>query len=890
MNFRQLRVPIIAATVSLAIQPAAEALADGKPAQPIHYQLVASRYPSSDSVVAAYTDADLKLDRTGRADSSATIQTALTAIGAAGGGTLFLSAGTYRLDSPLVVPKAVTLRGEIGATPDPYRYEGTVLAAYAGRGDATAPPLVKLTNDSGIRDCIVWYPEQKPDSIVPYPPSVNHADASTSVENVVFVNAYQAYRCGYHMTGRAYVRNLRATALSVGVEIDGLADTGRVEGVQISPEFWIHSGLPGSPGEHDAAFRDYLHANAIGIEERRIDWTNTADVEIEGCNKGYYTTYSINDEDLKKGHTKVAPNGENYNYAIRDCVYGVYLECTANSGLIFTHFNVQASKCGFYLGDDCSNIATLLDCAIDCPGTSIDNRGPGRIVMRDCRFRSGALNIASGVMSCVASTFAASACRIVAGDALVAATFAGDSFAAKPVVAGSQAAAPLVRLTGAPIAPAPPPVPSPIDFETHRGATAARLFVVTEPPFGAVADGKSDCGYAIRAALHAARLAGGGIVYVPAGIYLITGAYTIPAGVELRGAFGGPHDANTAGSDLLIADAPSSPSSTATVTIVQGGAIRGLNFHYANQDEANITDFPFLIRGQGAHITIANVASANVSRFADLMSYRCDDAFVDHLEGQPIHIGVEVGGGSRGVTVSDCQFNPSNWTFSLLFNSPKVLYGNDPVKRAAVNKAYTEGMQEHGEQYVLGDCAGLRFYRNFVFAGRYGVHCVAQNGHGPSGCCLELGIDASTTALRIDDIGAGGFPFINSQLVVVSNLAGQRHSIEIGDGFRGSALVYGANMWGGRTDSCVSVAGGNLILDGAHMRDPGNPAIDMKGGTVAMSASCVRRNPVALYSGAPGAVTLVGNIVPVAGAEAAKVDTVGNVAHTDADSLPKAAG
>ena len=110
-----------------------------------------------------------------------------------------------------------------------------------GRGDATAPPLGKLTIDSGIRDRIVRYPEQKPDSSVPYPLSVKHADASTSV---AFVNGYQVYLFGYHMPGRAHVRNLRATALSAGVEIDGIADTGRVEGMHISPEFWIHSGMP----------------------------------------------------------------------------------------------------------------------------------------------------------------------------------------------------------------------------------------------------------------------------------------------------------------------------------------------------------------------------------------------------------------------------------------------------------------------------------------------------------------------------------------------------------------------------------------------------------------------------------------------------------------------
>lgn len=53
--------------------------------------------------------------------------------------------------------------------------------------------------------------------------------------------------------------------------------------------------------------------------------------------------------------------------------------------------------------------------------------------------------------------------------------------------------------------------------------------------YGVLPDG-SDVGAALQAALDAARDAGGGVVYVPAGVYRLESPVTVPSGVELRGA------------------------------------------------------------------------------------------------------------------------------------------------------------------------------------------------------------------------------------------------------------------------------------------------------------------------------------------------------------------
>jgi len=854
----------------------------------ITYRIVPTRFPSRDQVVAAYTDQDFHLDKTGQTDCSALIQAALEAIGKAGGGTMFLSSGTYRLDNPLTLPPGVSLRGELGATSDPFRFQGTILAAYTGEGQADGPPLISLTSCAGISDCMIWYPHQNPANIVPYPPAVNHVSNSTSCENVVFINAYQAYRSGYNMGGRAYVRDLRGTALSVGVEIDGLADTGRVEGVTLSPEYWAHSGLPGAPTAPDSPYRQYMRDDGVGILERRIDWTNTADVSIDGYNKGYCTAYSLNTEDLKKGHLTNSPNGENFDYRIRNCTYGVYVENVANAGMIFTRFDIQASKTAFHLGDKFDTAVTILGSKLASPGLALENLGTGRVVMRDCSFLNGAI-ATSGVLDSVASSFSEPSCHVAAGDSLADASFFGDSFAVPPLVSGGQTAKAAVHFVPQSEAPAQTFDAPPIDFEAPRGATRNQLFVVTQTPFNAVGDGVTDCTAALQSALKAAGTAGG-IVYLPPGGYVVTQPLTIPAGVELRGCFDGPHDANTEGSCILVETGQGSADGPAFLTLNAGSTLRGLNFHYPGQEIAHIVDFPFLIQGQGAGITVADVASANVSRFIDFLSNRCDDAYLDHMEGQPIHTGIEIGGGSSNDTVSDCQFNPSNWTFATIFNAPKVKYPDAKIRGPIVN-AYISGLQEHGEVFVLGDCTGLKFYRDFVFAGRYGLHCIAQNGRGPSGLCLELGVDGSTTAVRIDALGAAGFPIVNSQLVVTSNLLGQRHEVELGAEFTGQANVYGLNAWGSHADSVFQVSSGTLRVDGAHVRDPGNPVCDLKGGEFALSASCVRRDPALVPNPLPAgtSASLSGNILPETAGDLKWVPAGSYGAYTDAGAVRVAA-
>lgn len=70
---------------------------------------------------------------------------------------------------------------------------------------------------------------------------------------------------------------------------------------------------------------------------------------------------------------------------------------------------------------------------------------------------------------------------------------------------------------------------------TIRAPTPAPAQTFDVRAYGAMGDGRADSTRAIRSAIDAAKDAGGGIVYLPRGRYLVSDALVIPPGVSIRG-------------------------------------------------------------------------------------------------------------------------------------------------------------------------------------------------------------------------------------------------------------------------------------------------------------------------------------------------------------------
>jgi len=177
----------------------------------------------------------------GSTDCTAAFQKALDATGNAGGGIVFVPAGTFRINGTLTIPDNVTLEGVNrapvrGVTPDK---GGTVLLAFAGKDSLEGPPFILMNENSVLKGLTIFYPEQiKANPPLPYPWTIQGAGKdNVTLLDLTLINPYQAVDLGTKPSGRHLIRNLYAYPLFKGLYINQCYDVGRIENIHFWP-FW----------------------------------------------------------------------------------------------------------------------------------------------------------------------------------------------------------------------------------------------------------------------------------------------------------------------------------------------------------------------------------------------------------------------------------------------------------------------------------------------------------------------------------------------------------------------------------------------------------------------------------------------------------------------------
>ncbi|GHS96682.1 hypothetical protein FACS189421_02140 [Bacteroidia bacterium] len=110
-----------------------------------------------------------------------------------------------------------------------------------------------------------------------------------TVKNVTFVNSYWGAASSRDNPGGApNAFGIYGSPLKTGIEIDRIGEVGRIEGVDFSPEYWIGSGLPGSPSANNTSYKNRIYESGTAILMRRNDWTLSGDVNVEGYNTSFH--------------------------------------------------------------------------------------------------------------------------------------------------------------------------------------------------------------------------------------------------------------------------------------------------------------------------------------------------------------------------------------------------------------------------------------------------------------------------------------------------------------------------------------------------------------------------------------------------------------------------
>jgi len=811
------------------------------------WKIIETEYSTADVVIAGYKVTDFGAVGDGVKDCSRAFQQALHAMSRAGGGTVFVPAGKYAIRSTLKIPASVTLRGEWQSPLENKPLEGTILMVYAGRGSEKGTPFISVDECAGIKDLSIWYPEQNPDKIVPYPYCLIQAGGDNATfENLTLVNPYLGIRIGPGGNELHYVHNVYGTPLKKGIEYDTTTDIGRLENINFAPHFWEESGLPRAPLK-DGAMGKWLLKNGTGLHMKRSDWEYASYITVEGYNRGYY---------ISKGKHGAA-NAQFYYLNIKNCQTAIEIEETNAYGMVFTKCLFYGNECGIRIGREFTSAILFSHCVIGGGSDALHSYGRGSIIILQSEVSRGDIMINGGAVAVTSCIIKEQNTVITLGESIKGASIAGTDFkggSAKIVNRGPKSA---LKFSSEPV--------KLYKFPEYNGnkqrvgkPAKEELYVVTESRWGASSGDIQDDTRAIQKALDYAGKTGGGVVFVPAGDYVIKGILQIPSGVELRGVHDVPHHTKVNGSILHIY--PPVGCSIPTISMQAASGMRGMSFNYPEQDIYAVKEYPFLLQGQGRDIYIVNVNCANAYRYLDLSSFQCDNHYVDYLSGAPLSVGVTVGGGSVNGEIRNMQFNPHYWTRSdksnrFFKNSPS---GSINSSRGG-GKALWTYQKAHLDAMVVGSCRNQFLFQNFVFGSLYGIHFLEQNGGSPLDCVSHgHGTDGSKVGVYFEK-GSHPVYMINNQLVSMSSE--NKTAIKLGPNFRSSAALFNTLVWGS-PDLLADVENGKLLLEGAHCTRHGDGIKLKKGFVRAVNIDFANSNNHVLISGDNSKMDIIGCITP----------------------------
>ncbi|MDX9755388.1 MAG: glycosyl hydrolase family 28-related protein [bacterium] len=314
----------------------------------------------------------------GKTDDTAAIQSAIDAA-AQLGGKVTLSAGQYLVAGSLEIKTGVVLAGVNEAPMAIAPLRGTVILATGGRGDESQPALFEMKQSSTVQGLTIWYPEQKPDDIVPYPWTIRMTGFDTTAENITLINSYNGIRTGPENNVRHRIRSVYGCVLRRGLFVDACTDIGRVENVQFHCHWWSN---PETNGNWDLVYK-YMGDNLEAFIFGRTDWEYVTNNFVFPAKIGYRFIQTENG----------ACNGHFTGDGADSCQIAVQVDAIQPMGLLFTGGQFVS-----FLGDDpveivinptCTGSVRFVNCAFWGPANhNAVIRGNGFTSFSDCYFSS----------------------------------------------------------------------------------------------------------------------------------------------------------------------------------------------------------------------------------------------------------------------------------------------------------------------------------------------------------------------------------------------------------------------------------------------------------------------------------------------------------------------
>jgi hypothetical protein len=575
-------------------------------ASPRNTRIVEPLYPTDDVVVIDYDVLDYGADPDGTQDASEAIQRALDDCRQAGGGTVWLPAGTYKVSQTISVWPFCTLRGD-WRDPDtgPGDY-GTVIRAEIAPG---SDPLFLIGGSAAAMGLTVYYPNQDAANPVEYGWTfeirgygwIGNANYhASSVINCTLLNAYRGiginappHHQAVHELSR--VHNVKGTALYRGLDARNCADVGTWRDITFNNAYWASAPAAYEPPDR-AALDAWTRANGVAFTWADLEWDNFIGLSASDYDIGIH---------IVKGE-RIAFAGQILFADIRNTNVAFKAEADA--------IDHRVADWG----------VSFLRSTLEGSAYALENLSIGHVHVTD-----------STLIGKVRSKYG------------------GRVHIAEPGT--SPATYPhrdIPRITRAVL----------YDV-TQAPYLAPHVAPNTEGRLPA-----DDATSAIQRALDDAGQAGGGLVYLPAGWYAIAAHLTVPANVELRGASSVPHRSQSGlsnGTVLFASEGEDSATPETDVALItldgDRAGLRGLRVFYPRNGYAQGSGkvYPYAVRARGDDAYVVHVVVENGYLGLDIADGSDRHAVVSLFgatTGDFITVGAATGG-----WIADCHSNPNFW-------------------------------------------------------------------------------------------------------------------------------------------------------------------------------------------------------------------------------------
>lgn len=828
----------------------------------VHWRIPQTTLPRHTVPVAGANVKDFGAKGDGKTDDTRAFHLALNTMAAAGGGSVWVPAGKYVIRGTLAIPINVCLEGEWEQPKPGQPLRGTILMAYAGRGDAEGTPFITLHANCGVRNLSVWYPEQKADAEpVPYPwtfferPKSNFKPCAT-VENVTLVNSYRGIFFGASLKGSVnwYLRHIYGTPLEIGIQTDMTNDTGRLYNVDFAPNYWIDSALPGAPSSPEAKALKWLRANGIAFLIRRQDFAHWGPFSARGYAIGLKGRGSleVNEaEEWIKAYGNAQFQGHFWGVDFQDCGTAMDLAEIQEAGVVLTDCRLEGRDVGLTVQPGTRFYIQLQRCQVKGKQAAVQSAEPMHLGFLECQI-DGPLNVSAGSLSLVS-------CQVKnspEAPRAEAVTVQGGQWPQ----AWAATAAKNRLFDATPVSPSPKAKKQPdANFlPAMRFRADAKLHVVPSKEL------HEDITELLRQTLGQAKA--GDIVLIPPGYYRLSGPIVIPAGVELRGCLDLPQHVVRAPVVLLL-DGKLAGTQEPIVSMEEGATVAGLSFFPPEQDWQQPEEYPFLFLAKGKRTALRNLSAAAIPYFAKYEGGKAGDFEVDSINANVLKEGFRVGGGVADGRIMNVHFISHLWTLmnsawqpewlEKVWGSKKEELPLDMWQDEEKGKAFIRRLEDHFDAYLLGDASGLFLYHNFTYGCHAGVRTLTENGKGPNAWILHGAGDASLYGAQIEGASPDGLVLTNYMVYATNPKRSVALRIKMP---QDQSVIFDSLQTAGPSKTTMEFNGGNAFFPGAVFADLSKNYFQFEAGSLDSEGPLFFRPNVTLNLGANARLDLVGAV------------------------------